>query len=280
MRYIPLRQNPPKQKWIDDANTLTQSLIAETDFEKQKEVIDKNSRVWGKLKQHLMKLSYNKCWYSEAREVYSHYHVDHFRPKKQATDINGIDQGGYWWLAFEWTNYRICGSVGNTKKGDRFCVLKNKAKGYNDPTEDEIIYFLDLTDEDDPLQISFDESGQAKPLSLDKDGWDYERARYTIDNLDLNYELLKEARRDLWDTCQSKLNELQNLMKQNNQYPSATKKAQIKSRMVELKELTKLKSEFSATAVTCLLRSDILWVQKLVSEAQREDYVGSSSYHC
>jgi len=272
VRHIPLKDNPLPSRlrnWLTKAESLTQNLISEIDAEKRKEIIDSNSAVWRNrvLKKYLMQLSDGKCWYSEAREVYSHYHVDHFRPKSEALDLNGKDQGGYWWLAFDWTNYRICGSVGNTKKGAKFHVKRNKASCHTDLCEDEIVCFLDPIDKDDTLKLTFDKTGTIKPSSVDESDWDYERAKYTIENLDLNYEPLKEARKDLWDTCESKLNELQHLMKEYNKNPSASKKGQIQSKLEELRTLTKPNSEFSAVAIKCLLSSDIEWVQKLALTA-------------
>ncbi|MFN6463597.1 MAG: hypothetical protein RMZ41_017520 [Nostoc sp. DedVER02] len=251
------------------AEGLTQRLISETDPEKRKEIIESNGAVWRNkaLKKYLMNLSHGKCWYSEAREVYSHYHVDHFRPKSEALDLNGIDRGGYWWLAFDWANYRICGSVGNTKKGARFCVLKHKANCHTDLCEDEIIYYLDPIDKDDPFKLTFDKTGTAKPTSDDENDWDYKRAKYTIENLDLNYEPLKEGRKDLWDTCESKLNELQRLMKEYNQNPSASRKGQLQTKLEDLKDLTKPKSEFSAVAIECLLSSNLKWAQQVALAA-------------
>lgn len=45
-------------------------------------LIDANSAHWGKLKDWLLALSAGKCWFSEVRELYSHYDVEHFRPKR------------------------------------------------------------------------------------------------------------------------------------------------------------------------------------------------------
>lgn len=272
MRYIPLKEKPLPgnlSRWLAKAEELTQEIIAETDPEKRKKIINSNSSVWGNptLKKYLMSLSEKKCWYSEAREVYSHYHVDHFRPKNEALDSNGVDQGGYWWLAFDWKNYRICGSVGNTKKGSRFCVLRNRANYHSDPYDDEIFYFLDPTDKNDPSKLAFDESGAIRPSSNDEDEWDYKRAKYTIDELDLNYELLKEARKDLWDACDSLIVELQNLMREFNSNPSVSKKGKIESKLEELRNLTKPKTEFSAVAVNCLLSSGIEWAHKIALTA-------------
>lgn len=47
--------------------------------------------------------------------------VEHYRPKKRGKrSPRGQVSDGYWWLAFEWSNYRLCGKVGNAKKGDFF----------------------------------------------------------------------------------------------------------------------------------------------------------------
>lgn len=83
----------------------------------------------------------------------------------------------------------------------------------------------------------------------------------------MNYELLKEARKDLWDTCESKLNEIQHLMKEYNQNPSALKKGQIQTKLKDLEDLTRPKSEFSMVAIECLLSSEVKWAQKIALAA-------------
>ncbi len=74
----------------------------------------------GAPKNWLLALSGGKCWFSEVRELYSHYDVEHFRPKKEAKGLDGADRDGYWWLAFDYMNFRVCGYVGNRKKGGWF----------------------------------------------------------------------------------------------------------------------------------------------------------------
>lgn len=265
MIYIDLENNPPPQEWIDKANALTQKLIDEPDLEEKKKIIDKNAKVWGELKDFLQKLSHNKCWYSEAREVFSHYHIDHFRPKKRALDNNGDDKGGYWWLAFCWENYRISGSVGNTKKGDKFSVRANKANTHVNNIDDEIIYFLDPTIIDDPLKISFDDTGKTFPVSSNVEDWDYVRASYTINNLDLNYEPLVDKRKDLWVNIIMKIRRIQALISENNISPSVSRMIEIKEKMKELKLLSSPQSEFSATASACLYSSGLEWARRIAS---------------
>jgi len=95
-------------------------LYTQGKIEERNNLIDSKSAHWGKLKLWLKVLSHGKCWFSEVRELYSHYDVEHFRPKKEAKAMDGTVRDGYWWLAFDYTNYRLCGNVGNRKKGGWF----------------------------------------------------------------------------------------------------------------------------------------------------------------
>ena len=93
-----------------------QELHSDSKIKERNEYIDSNSAHWGELKEWLKVLSKGKCWFSEVRELYSHYDVEHFRPKKEAKNLDKTIRDGYWWLAFDYTNYRLCGNVGNRKK--------------------------------------------------------------------------------------------------------------------------------------------------------------------
>src|SRR5262249_52890219 len=115
-------------------------------------IIDDNSELWGELKEWLMTFSFDKCWFSEAKDVYSHWHVEHFRPKKKAKHSN---RDGYWWRAFDYLNYRLCGSVGNTKKGSYFPLRAgSKPAGPTDNCEDEAALLLDPTRPDDVMLLT------------------------------------------------------------------------------------------------------------------------------
>ena len=265
MIHIPLLDNPPDDVWIAKAKALTEKLEQEADIKKRNELIDDNRQLWKDIKPHLQRLSHNKCWYSEAREVFSYYHVDHFRPKKKAIDLNKEDQGGYWWLAFNWKNYRICGAVGNTIKGDHFYVKKNKACCQEDDLNDEVICFLDPVKKNDVLKVTFNDNGEIIPTERDETAWDHQRAKYTIEHLKLNYDLLTEARRNLWNDIRNRINEIQNLMKEYNQSPSASKETTIEEKMNQLREYKECHSEFSATARACLMNSGVTWAMSLVA---------------
>jgi uncharacterized protein (TIGR02646 family) len=266
MIFINLKNNPPNDpQWIAKANEITQLLLGEPDVTKRFAIIDNNSALWGKIKDHLLSLSYNKCWYSEAKESFSHYHVDHFRPKKHAYDLSHIDKGGYWWLAFDWKNYRISGSVGNSKKGDRFCVHSNKVSDSTGDINLEVIYFLDPTDEEDTLAVTFDENGEILPVNATETDWDYIRAKYTIDNLDLNYPGLTDNRKDLWTNIVLKIREIQNLMNDYNVSRSPLTKQKIHDKLLQLKDLVKPNAAFSATTKACLRNSGLDWAQRIAA---------------
>lgn len=262
MIFIDLDDFSPDIGWLNRAEELTEELKKASTKKERDEIIDKNDKEWGKLKESLLDLSHRKCWYSESKETYSYYHVDHFRPKKVALDTNGNDQGGYWWLAFNWKNYRISGGVGNVIKRDKFAVKKYKANTYTDNIDDEIIYLLDPLEEEDILKITFNSNGEMIPL-YQKGNWSYEQAEYTIKTLNLNFKLLTEARKELWNKCHNLLEETQNLMNEHEASPSPLKRGQIKEKMKQIRALIRPTSEFSTTAKACLRSTGFEWALQI-----------------
>src|SRR5687768_17617826 len=61
-------------------------------------------KIWRDLDQPLKTLTNGKCWYSESKNPMSDKNVDHFRPKNSV--VEDAAHEGYWWLAFDWKNYR------------------------------------------------------------------------------------------------------------------------------------------------------------------------------
>ena len=94
----------PPRKWLKKAEKLTRKLLRAPNDDKRNEIIEKNKKFWGELKRWLLKHSYYKCWYSDARELFSYYDVEHFRPKRAALDLEKNARTGYWWLSFDWKN--------------------------------------------------------------------------------------------------------------------------------------------------------------------------------
>jgi len=135
MRYIrlfetagPMKNDVLNQDWLDKAKNLTDLLAAAPDKAARDAIIDAQAnQIWGEIKDWLLSLSHNKCWFSEAEDIFSHRDVEHFRPKKACKRKVGQKrityEDGYWWLTYDWKNYRICGNVGNGKKGIMFPLL-------------------------------------------------------------------------------------------------------------------------------------------------------------
>jgi len=250
MIYINISDKEPPENWLRKAESVTEQLKI-LNSEDRKKLIEKHSDLWKELKGWLLKLSHDKCWYSEARDIFSYYHVDHFRPK-----------ASYWWLAFDWRNYRISGSIGNIrKKGFPLRAGSYPATGPECDLRDEIIYLLDPTDYDDPLLLTFDESGFPKPAAIEGT-WEYKRAEVTIKLLNLDFYRLVDERKRIWNKCLGLIKQAENLMREK---PSATRNAYLKNALKQLREMISVEAELSSTARACLLSSSILWVRTFVS---------------
>lgn len=261
MIHIDRANYQPDDEWLAKADGLTKQICNAPDSKSRFKIIDDNEKVWGEIKDFLLALSHRKCWYSEAKDSYNHLHVDHFRPKKVALGIDKKDYGGYWWLVFQWTNYRVCGGTGNVRKKDKFAVRSNKSSNPEIPIEDEIFYFLDPCEEEDVLKITFNQNGEVTPIT--NEGWDYERAIYTIEGLNLNFKLLKESRKEVWVECENLILETQSLMIENDKVPSVMRRGQIKEKIKRLKILVDPHSEFSSTAKACLGSAGLPWALQI-----------------
>ena len=265
MRHVPLFEKVPPQDWLDKAAKYQDEIEKASTLEEKYELIDRYSSHWGDLKEWLLDLFGGKCWYSEAKEIFSHYHVEHFRPKKKAFDLDRTERPGYWWLAFDWKNYRISGSVGNIKKGNYFPLRGTHVASAADRNiDDEQPYLLDPADQDDPLLISFNELGKLVP-SEDVEDWDKERVEKTRDILNLDFYPLKEARRKVWAKCWRIIKDYQKLIKESEGQISVTKREKIKSFFNALRGMIEFDVELSSVAIECLRHSNLAWAQRIIT---------------
>ena len=69
-------------------------------------IIEAHSDVWSAMKPFFAQLSHQKCWYTESKNAGFDKDMDHFRPKNKVHE--SPDHPGYWWMAFDWRNYRFC----------------------------------------------------------------------------------------------------------------------------------------------------------------------------
>jgi hypothetical protein len=102
--------------WSQDAaKALTELTTAAA--EARSELINKNYQIWSSLKAMMAALSHQKCWYSEKRIAVSELEVDHFRPKSRVSGVTPPHRG-YWWLAYDWKNFRLAYSLINKRRTD------------------------------------------------------------------------------------------------------------------------------------------------------------------
>lgn len=257
MRYIPLNSKRPDSDWIKEADALLEQLKAAPDAASRNAIIDANSDVWGKLKQWLLELSHQKCWFSEAKDCFNHWDVEHYRPKKSAKDADGTEHDGYWWLAFNWQNFRICGNAGNRKKGTWFplrpgCVRCAPLGDYR--SEDPML--LDPADEDDPNLLSFDIEGHAIPAAHVKDAWEQKRVKYSIEKCNLDFPPLMDKRKAVWSECWNRIQEYRNeLALFHSDQTNAIARDRYKQAARNIRNLMREENELSAVARACVINT-------------------------
>ncbi len=268
MIYIPLENNPPNQGWLDRADAVTQQLINAPDVSTRNTIIDANQSLWGELKQHLCNLNHRKCWYSESINDGAHCHVDHFRPKKKVLyEDDNTDQGGYWWLAFDWMNYRYSGPAPNVRKKDYFHVNARKAMNYGDSLENEDIRFLDPIKLSDPKKLSFDSSGEVRSINSNTTTRDYIQVKYTIRRRNLNDEGLIEGRKTKYRDASTIIQAVSKLTQLQNITHDTAREIKIDEAKKRLHEMASRHSEYSAAVKFCLKSSGYDWALDIAIDA-------------
>lgn len=256
--------------WLAESNRLV-SELAQLDsaglVKQRNELIDKHADHWAILKPWLLALSGGKCWFSEVRELYSHYDVEHFRPKKEAKTLDGTQRDGYWWLAFDYMNFRVCGNVGNRKKGGWFPLQQGSLCSTFGARceESETPYLLDPIDDDDVSLIAFDEEGKLIPTPASSP-WEQARVNETVRRLKLNeHAPLAEARRRVWQKVNRLIEDFKVAKAKcaNGKNPSA--KARLLAVRAGLRELSMSSAELSAVARWALQVRNDPQVLRLIS---------------
>lgn len=223
------------------------------------QIIDKNEKLWkdDRVRNWMLGLFNNKCWYSEAQESVSPYHVDHFRPKGRVTDDLSHDVAdGYWWLAFNWTNYRICGDLLNVKKNDVFPFSDPTRATHSDPSSvaKECPILIDPLVEVEARLISYEwrdvetcvavQSGDVTPEEA-------ARVDRTIEILGLNrLPRLNEKRAQFWDKCRLAIADYKAA-----KGPSCFAIIERAKATATLKKMIKYDSEFSSVAEACVWKT-------------------------
>jgi uncharacterized protein (TIGR02646 family) len=164
------------EAWRESARNARQELLDAPNSTERKRILKKvsSSGIWRTFYDHLPENLKKKCWYCEAEDIRSDTPVDHFRPKNKVEDE--AEHEGYWWLAFEWDNYRCACTFCNSRlkfdetEGGKACKfpLANPGGRAFTPADyiklnSEIPDFLDPFDPDDEKLLWFDNDGKPEP---------------------------------------------------------------------------------------------------------------------
>lgn len=262
---IDLLGKKPPDKWIKKAEKALDLLEQEPDPDVRKKLIEKNQQVWKDLRDWLLELSANKCWFSEAKDCFQDWDVEHFRPKKSAKNLDGTEREGYWWLSFDWTNLRICGRVGNNKKGTFFPLATAYcASSQQRDLLEEVPFLLDPIKPSDCSLLSFDQLGRAVPAS-GLDNWSITRVEVSIKRYKLYFDRLEIQRKAIWDTCEQLIAEIQHLMREQEKNPGAGKQGRIEEKMNQLRKYVHRESVCAGVARACLEKSQLGWARRMAT---------------
>lgn len=214
MRYVDLSvidaNDPDVKEWVKKAYWRKRILNGKASHKERVDYLRK-ANIWREFKPVLEKYYGKKCWYSECDLTGSFGDVDHFRPKSKSINTDGsvILEEGYWWLAYDFTNYRLCCEVCNRNydkggKNDHFPLKPGTAPAQVHMKNDTPV-LLDPCNKDDVELIDCDESGEIIPLSKDE----YDRFRVSISREIYNWKCFNTARKKVRTKCLTALEQFE-----------------------------------------------------------------------
>lgn len=178
--------------------------------------------IWSDLSDLLAEHSNGKCWYCETTEDRSDNPIDHFRPKNKVVECD--DHPGYWWLAYDWKNYRFACTYCNSRrvevetaggKQDHFPIFVppdwNKCERDNNA---ERPMLLDPIEEGDCKLLTFNDNGEACPTASDEDSEEFLKASKSIELYHLNHKPTTRARRIIFQKIRTIISNTNELLEQ------------------------------------------------------------------
>lgn len=251
MRYIDLSLIDPKdpevKAWIIKAKRRQKTLESKPTHDTRADYLAK-ANFWTEFKPILQRYFGNNCWYSECALDGSFGDVDHFRPKNRSTDEKGntILPDGYWWLTYDYLNYRLSCEKCNRKFGEG---------GKNDcfPLEPETIpavkpfandsnTLLDPCCADDVNLIDSDETGEIKALSSNP----VDIRRVEISKKVYNLSLFNARRKEIRSRCKVALDLFETL------YTATPENLSVA--MIMIHDLVKTETAYSSFAKRYILQ--------------------------
>jgi hypothetical protein len=255
--------------WITRAKALVAQLAGASVLQRAR-IIKKNAPLWSEIKEALWAAGGEKCWYSEVLLPMGEVEVEHFRPKGR---LNGEKFPGYWWLAFNWNNYRIASHLANTRRYDRVNSGFRGKGGYfplvggvrgafvpappaNDPLciRCEMPLLLDPVNATDVRLITFDQDGLPGPHPIHcstQPGID--RVRLSIAFYSLDDGILSARRADVWKQVLEWSDEMEQLVSAGEAAVLSEQEQQRQETLTNLiADAIDQSAEFSSVAIAAL----------------------------
>lgn len=280
MIYVDINKLQLPAKLRGKLEETTAQLISLPPTER-KAFIAKHSRLWRLVKPYLTAIVGQngrdpKCWYCETKAERFDFHVDHFRPKGRVLNKGCQAEEGYWWLAFDFNNYRLscayCNSPhpddeGDEAKGkrDQFPLGDNstRAKDPGDNLDDEKILLIDPTKPGDPGLLAFSDDGRVYPR-YPEDTFIGKKAKVSIEVLNLNDIAIEEIRKTFWRKCEEKVARGKIEFTQYKRTGSQSAKKAFDTICEEIVELVSPSAKYSAMARYCFRGTGEDWVLSLL----------------
>ncbi len=210
----------PKLKDVTPVAAAKTALAAISDAGERAKFIKDNASEWTAFRHALWGLNGCKCWYSESIIQADQGHIEHYRPKSA---VAGETHPGYWWRAFDWTNFRLAHPTVNIRitdyltgslagKGTYFPLKDGSPRATNEADESaEEPVLLDPTRAGDCRLLCFDlTSGKPIPRMTEaQDRWLNQRAAESIRFYHLDEGTWNVQRKDLVDEVQRLCDEIE-----------------------------------------------------------------------
>ncbi len=267
MRYIPInsledRENWPSKQWQERASKAEDELKNLPEGKTRADIFKKYGDIWSDLKEDFRKLGHGKCWYCEVTTDGMRGDMDHHRPKGRVTE--NPDHPGYWWLAFNWRNFRFscerCNSLNTDPdtqivggKQNHFPLISNdESRRIHDECDYEDLVaeyslLLDPTEPDDPQLLTFQPDGRPQPATTDEEA--IERVEISIKIYHLYHSESNRNRRTIYNRVRTLVRRYQKhqaMLKLDRNNLAA--RAGAKQAMVDLRGMVAEKAPYSSAA--------------------------------
>jgi|SRR5919202_2028951 uncharacterized protein (TIGR02646 family) len=251
MRYINHNLIKLPENWLSESkNASAKITLGEAE-------IDDFSKVWGDLKPALEKLIGKKCWYCEVIQSRSDKEVEHFRPKKKVWQVKPR-HNGYFWLAFDYKNFRYSCQYCNKRRRDiinnriggkgNYFPLADESKRARIPGDEihEVPMLLDPCVEKDVKLLDFDDAGNPCPV-ISANKFEQERVKVSVRLYHLDHSELVEDRKSLAINLDDVINDAEYYF---SKFASGEKEAfeSFQRKINQIKKAMNWRSEFSLFA--------------------------------